>query len=259
MKKPMSGDLELALDLAHRAGLLTLEYYSRKSLRVETKRDRSPVTEADRKAEQLIRQGILCANPQDGLLGEEFEEHLSTNGRRWIIDPIDGTRSFIHGVPFYGVMVALEVKGTVELGVVNFPALHEMYHAESGEGAFMNGSPIGVSSIADSKDATVVFTEKEYLMDEVSGHPVDRLRDDAGLVRGWGDCYGHMLVASGRAEVAVDKIMSPWDCAALIPVVREAGGCCFDYRGETTISGAGLVSANMVMGRQLLEDIAAGR
>ncbi len=105
-------------------------------------------------------------------------------------------------------MVALEVKGSVEVGVVNFPALHEMYHAESGEGAFMNGSPIGVSSIADSKDATVVFTEKEYLMDEVSGHPVDRLRHDAGLVRGWGDCYGHMLVASGRAEVAVDKIMS---------------------------------------------------
>lgn len=116
----------------------------------------------------------------------------------------------------------------------------------------MNGSPIGVSSIADSKDATVVFTEKEYLMDEVSGHPVDRLRHDAGLVRGWGDCYGHMLVASGRAEVAVDKIMSPWDCAALIPIVREAGGCCFDYRGETTISGAGLVSANMVMGRSCL-------
>ncbi|MDT9547103.1 MAG: histidinol-phosphatase [Chlorobium sp.] len=255
----MSGDLELALDLAHRAGLLTLEYYAQKSLRVETKRDHSPVTEADRKAEQLIRQGILGANPQDGLLGEEFEEHCSLNGRRWIIDPIDGTRSFIHGVPFYGVMVALEVKGSVELGVVNFPALHEMYHAESGEGAFMNGSPIGVSSIGEISGATVVFTEKEYLMDDESRHPVDRLRHEAGLVRGWGDCYGHMLVASGRAEVAVDKVMSPWDCAALIPIVREAGGCCFDYRGETTISGEGLVSANMDIGRRLLEDIASGR
>ncbi len=254
----MIGDLELALDLAQRAGLLTLDYFSRKSLWVETKRDRSPVTEADRKAEQLIRHGILAACPNDGLLGEEFEERLSTNGRRWIIDPIDGTRSFIHGVPFYGVMVALEVNGTVVAGVVNFPALHEMYHAELGEGAFMNGTPISVSSIADERDATVVFTEKEYLMDPESGHPVDRLRRGAGLVRGWGDCYGHMLVASGRAEVAVDKVMSPWDCAALIPIVREAGGCCFDYRGETTITGEGLVSANMAIGRQLLKDIVEG-
>ena len=251
----MTPDLQLAVELAEPPGRLTLGYFSRNSLQVFMKGDASSVTEADRKAEELIRAAITSRYPLDGLLGEEFEERPSGNGRRWIIDPIDGTRSFIHGVPLYGVLIALEVQGVLQLGVVHFPALGEMYHAELGCGAFYNGSPITVSSIASIAEATVVFTEKEYLLDFASKHPVDLLRADAGLVRGWGDCYGHMLVASGRAEVAVDKIMSPWDCAALIPIISEAGGCCFDYHGETTISGKGLVSANKVIGQALLEEI----
>jgi myo-inositol-1(or 4)-monophosphatase len=251
----MSPDLQLALEMAEQAGRLTLDYFGRKSLQVISKRDDTPVTEADRKAEELIRQGIASKHPGDGLFGEEFDEHPSGSGRRWIIDPIDGTRSFIHGVPLYGVMIALEVDGVMRLGVINFPALGEIYHAETGCGAFINGSALSVSSISGNADATVVFTEKEYLLDPPSSHPVDLLRTSAGLVRGWGDCYGHMLVASGRAEVAVDKIMSPWDCAAIIPIVTEAGGCCFDYLGKTTITGQGLVSANMSMGRSLIEAI----
>lgn len=253
----MTPDLQLALELAEKAGRLTLDYFGRRSLQVFSKRDDTPVTEADRKAEELIRQGISAKFPEDGLYGEEFDERLSGNGRRWIIDPIDGTRSFIHGVPLYGVMIALEVEGSMQLGVINFPALGDLYQAERGSGAFMNGSPVQVSAIAEPSSATVVFTEKEYLLDPPSNHPVDRLRIDAGLVRGWGDCYGHMLVASGRAEVAVDKIMSPWDCAAVIPIVEEAGGCCFDYRGrQSVIDGEGLVSANKVMGTALVEAIA---
>ena len=251
----MTSDLQLAIELAEQAGRLTLDYFSRKSLQVFTKRDATPVTEADRKAEELIRKGITAQYPDDGLLGEEFDERPSTNTRRWIIDPIDGTKAFIHGVPLYGVLIALEVDGFLKLGVVHFPALGELYHAERGCGAFHNGSPIKVSSITDVRQSTVLYTEKEYLLDPPSLHPVDMLRRDAGLVRGWGDCYGHMLVASGRAEVSVDKIMSPWDCAALIPVVLEAGGCCFDYRGVTTISGEGLVSANKVIGTNLLDSI----
>ncbi len=253
----MTPDLQLALELAEKAGRLTLDYFGRRSLQVFSKRDHTPVTEADRKAEELIRQGISAQFPGDGLYGEEFDERPSGNGRRWIIDPIDGTRSFIHGVPLYGVMIALEVEGSMQLGVIKFPALGELYHAEQGSGAFMNGSSIKVSAIADTAAATVVFTEKEYLLDPPSNHPVDCLRSDAGLVRGWGDCYGHMLVASGRAEVAVDKIMSPWDCAAVIPIVEEAGGCCFDYLGrQSVIDGQGLVSANKVMGAALVEAIA---
>jgi histidinol phosphatase-like enzyme (inositol monophosphatase family) len=252
----MTPDLQLAVEMAEQAGQLTLGYFSRKSLQVFTKRDSSPVTEADRKAEELIRGVISSRYPEDGVLGEEFDERPSHSNRRWIIDPIDGTKAFIHGVPLYGVMIALEVDGSIQLGVVHFPALNEMYYAERGCGAFLNGSAISVSSIAEIANATVVFTEKEYLLDLPSQHPVDLLRRDAGLVRGWGDCYGHMLVASGRAEVAVDKIMSPWDCAALIPIVTEAGGLCFDYRGETTINGEGLVSANSAIGRVLLDDIA---
>ncbi len=251
----MTSDLQFAVELAEQAGQLTLGYFNSKFLQVFTKRDASPVTEADRKAEELVRVAIISRNPEDGVLGEEFEERLSTNRRRWIIDPIDGTKAFIHGVPLYGVMIGLEIQGSMQLGVVCFPALGELYYAERGCGAFFNGSPITVSSISNVKDATVLYTEKEYLLDSLSRHPVDLLRQEAGLVRGWGDCYGHMLVASGRAEVSVDKIMSPWDCAALIPIVMEAGGCCFDYRGKTTISGEGLVSANKVIGTALLEAI----
>lgn len=251
----MTSDLQLAVELAEQAGRLTLDYFSRKSLQVFTKRDATPVTEADRKAEELIRTAITSRYPEDGLLGEEFEERPSRNNRRWIIDPIDGTKAFIHGVPLYGVLIALEVEGFLKLGVVHFPALGELYHAERGCGAFLNGSSITVSSIADIRQSTVLYTEREYLLDPPSLHPVDLLRHDAGLVRGWGDCYGHMLVASGRAEVSVDKVMSPWDCAALIPVVLEAGGCCFDYRGVTTISGEGLVSANKLIGTKLMDSI----
>ncbi|NTW89147.1 MAG: histidinol-phosphatase [Desulfobulbaceae bacterium] len=254
----MTSDLQLAVELAEQAGRLTLSYFSRKSLQVFTKRDATPVTEADRKAEELIRAAITSRYPQDGLLGEEFEERPSGNNRRWIIDPIDGTKAFIHGVPLYGVMIALEIDGEEQLGVVHFPALGEIYYAERGSGAFLNGSPIAVSSISEIKAATVLYTEREYLLDPLSLHPIDQLRHDAGLVRGWGDCYGHMLVASGRAEVSVDKIMSPWDCAALIPIVTEAGGCCFDYRGMTTISGEGLVSANKAIGTALLQAIDNG-
>lgn len=255
----MTPDLQLALELADKAGRLTLDYFGRKSLQVFSKRDDTPVTEADRKAEELIRKGIAAKFPEDGLFGEEFDEAPSGNGRRWIIDPIDGTRSFIHGVPLYGVMIALEVDGVPKIGVINFPALGELYHAEAGCGAFMNGSPVQVSAISEIRSATVVFTEKEYLLDPPSTHPVDRLRSGAGLVRGWGDCFGHMLVASGRAEVAVDKIMSPWDCAAVIPIVTEAGGCCFDYRGVMTITGEGLVSANRVLGDALVAAIGESR
>jgi myo-inositol-1(or 4)-monophosphatase len=249
----MTPELQLAVETAERAGRLSLEYFNRKTLKVFSKRDATPVTEADRYAEELIRSSIASRFPDDGLLGEEFDEKPSGNSRRWIIDPIDGTRSFIHGVPLYGVMIALEEEGSMRLGAINFPALGQLFHAETGGGAFMNGSPVSVSSIADIRNATVVFTEKEYLLDGVSDHPLDLLRVRAGLVRGWGDCYGHMLVASGRAEVAIDKIMSPWDCAAVIPIVTEAGGYCFDYRGACVIDGEGLVSSNARLGKELLD------
>jgi len=127
----MSPELQLALELADRAGRLTLEYFNRKSLQVFSKRDATPVTEADRNAEILIREGISARYPRDGLLGEEFDEKHADNGRRWIIDPIDGTKSFIHGVPLYGVLIALEEEGLPRLGAVGFPALGQLFYAET--------------------------------------------------------------------------------------------------------------------------------
>lgn len=253
----MTEDLSFAIELARRSGELVMTYFQKKSLKIDEKRDDTPVTEADRQAERLIRDAIAKRFPDDGIFGEEFDEKPSMNHRRWILDPIDGTRSFIHGVPLFGVMIALEVERSMQAGVINFPALGELYYAEKGGGAHMNGSIVSVSEISDPRAATVVFTEKEYLLDPPTEHPVDRLRHEAGLVRGWGDCYGHMLVASGRADVAVDKEMSPWDCAAIIPIVTEAGGMCFDYNGRTTIYGQGLVSSNRKMGDLLVKALSS--
>uniref|UniRef100_Q3AQE8 Histidinol-phosphatase n=1 Tax=Chlorobium chlorochromatii (strain CaD3) TaxID=340177 RepID=Q3AQE8_CHLCH len=258
MKNPFDNPHRLfAFTLINQASQIALTYYGNQSLKVDTKRDASPVTIADRKAEAFIRKELELHYPDDGILGEEFGEKLSQNGRRWVIDPIDGTKAFIHHVPLWGMMLALEVNGEPHLGIIAFPALGTIYHAVQGEGAYEKETPISVSSVTSVADATIVFTEKEYLLDSPSNHPVDMLRNSGGLVRGWGDCYGHMLVASGNAEVAVDKIVSPWDCAAVIPIVTEAGGCCFDYKGNKSSSGEyGLVSTNRQLGEQLLQEIA---
>ena len=241
---------------ATEAGAVELRRFFNGSFTISSKASINDlVTEADHASEKAIFGVIQKSFPDHFILSEETGALPQDSEYKWIIDPIDGTKAFIHGVPLYGVMIALEVDGIVRLGVVNFPALCDLYYAELGFGAFLNGSPITVSSVANIADATVLYTEKEYLLDSASIHPVDSLRHEACLVRGWGDCYGHMLVASGRAEVSIDKIMSPWDCAALIPIVTEAGGCCFDYKGVTTISGQGLVSANKAIGTALLASI----
>ncbi len=250
----MTKDLQIALEIAELAGKETLKYFGQPSLVVEKKRDKSPVTIADKNTEQLIRTQLNQKFPDDAILGEEYGDAQSKNGRKWIIDPIDGTKSFIHGVPLYGVLIGLEVNDQIKVGVVNFPALNIMYYAEKGSGAYKNFSRISVSDISDLNEATFVFTDGKFLT-EHSDHPFEKIKHEVGLLRGWGDCYAHMLVASGQADVVVEPEMSPWDCAALIPIVEEAGGRCFDYTGATTIYGRGLVSANANISDHLLKKI----
>ncbi|NTW49698.1 MAG: histidinol-phosphatase [Chlorobiales bacterium] len=249
----MTPELEFALEAASEAGKITLEYFGQKTLKVDRKRDSTPVTQADRNAEKKIRELAKKKFPKDGLLGEEFGEKASKNGRKWIMDPIDGTKSFIHGVPLYGVMLGLEVGGQMHLGVIQFPALGLTYYAEKGCGAYCNLRRISTSAISSLADATLTFTGGEYFTQKRTKHPFDKLHEKAGLLRGWGDCYGHMLVASGQAEITADPEMSPWDCAAIIPIIEEAGGQCFDYTGKTTIYGKGLVSTNGPLGKELLQ------
>ncbi|MBT3604464.1 MAG: histidinol phosphate phosphatase, partial [Candidatus Latescibacteria bacterium] len=199
----------------------------------------------DKGAETLLREMIDSRFPNDGIVGEEHADKEGTTGRRWILDPIDGTKSFVHGVPLYGVMVGVEVDDEPAVGVVNFPALNEMLSGAKGLGAWWNGRRARVSGVSEMKDATVIMTSymNRYGKDEA----VERLCGAAKLVRGWGDCYGYAMVATGRAEVQLDPKMNVWDCAALAPIMEEAGGTFTTWDGTPTIWGDEAVGTNGVL------------
>lgn len=223
--------------VARLAGLVALEHF-RTKLTVETKSDGSPVTVADREAEQVARDWIHAHFPDDTVLGEEagVQQSLS-NERRWVIDPIDGTKTFVRGVPFWGTMIGIESEGSVLGGVVYCPAVEELVVAVSGEGCWHNGRRCHVSDVSDIARATILTTSSSFV-----GRP-DReakwrsLTQQAGLVRTWGDCYGYVLVATGRADVMVDNRLNVWDYAPLVPIIREAGGVITSWRGSVEFGG----------------------
>jgi len=213
----LSGLLEFAVELATRAG------------------DRALATYGARLEDRF---------PEDGILGEEFGETRCGASRRWILDPIDGTRTFVHGVPLFGVLIALETDGAASLGVMHFPALSETVAAAVGAGCFWNGSRCSVSEVDELSDALVLITDVEHAEQEGRGAAWRRLAGRAGLARTWGDCYGHALVATGRAEVMVDPVLSLWDSAALAPILTEAGGRFTDWDGRASHRVAGGISTN---------------
>lgn len=235
--------LDFAKDLAWRAGRITLRYFQT-GVAVETKHDASPVTVADRESERFMRDAITAAFPSHGILGEEYDDVNVGASHRWILDPIDGTQSFVCGVPLYGVLVALERDGEVIVGVAHFPGLDETYAAATGEGATWNGRAVRVSAQASLTDAVVVYTDERLFRDYGRAGAWERLRERVGVMRGWSDCYGHCLVATGRADVALEPIMNVWDNAALAPIVREAGGRFTDFDGAARIDGGSAISSN---------------
>jgi len=236
--------LDVAAGAAWEAGKLTLRYFQTR-LQVELKGDRTPVTVADREAEELLH-GILTREfPGDAFLGEERGERPGTSGYRWVIDPIDGTKSFIQGVPLYGVLVGLEdPAGEAVLGVVNIPGLGEIVAAARGEGCSWNGRRARVSPVASLKEACVAYTSHKTFEDTKRTSAFERVRARCRICRGWGDCYGHILVATGRAEAMLDPILADWDCAALLPILEEAGGTFTDWSGSRTVRGKSGVSTN---------------
>ena len=244
--------LDFAVTLAWKAGRSTLAHYQT-GVTVDRKADRSVVTIADRHAEQLIRQSVAARYPDHAIIGEEFgEDGGGAGGPRWIIDPIDGTNTFVRGVPFYGVLIALEIEGVPQVGVCYFPALDEMIAAASGLGCRWNGRAAHVSRVSALADATVVYTDARNLSARLADRWSDLQRHTA-LQRGWGDCYGHGMVATGRADIMLDPRMNPWDCAALIPILHEAGGRFTDWKGERTITGGDAVSTNGLLHDGVLE------
>lgn len=238
-------ELEAAIDIVDAAGRLTLEHFGTK-LDVELKGDESPVTVADRGAEKLIREKLEAAFPDDGILGEEFGEKAGTSGRRWIIDPIDGTQSFIRAVPLYGVLVGLEDDGTCVVGAMRFPPLDESYWAARGGPAYRNGAVIRVDDARALSDATLLSSDLKHEQYGGRFEDLDRLLHRVGRYRGWGDCYGYALVASGRAEIMLDPLLNPWDIAAVLPILEAAGGRFVGWNGEGGIdagSGIGTTAA----------------
>lgn len=222
--------LELARDLAEEAGRLTMGYF-RSTFAVDYKADNSPVTVADREAEQLIRRRLADRFPEHGILGEEFGTSKTDSPWTWMIDPIDGTKSFIHGVPLYAVLIALAHEGEPVLGVIHCPPLAETVYAAKGFGCYWNGEPCSVSDTGDLAKARVQATDFADLHRMRPGF-CGALLEAAGSCRTWGDAYGYLLVATGRADAMIDPVFSPWDTGPLGPIIREAGGRFTDLDGN---------------------------
>lgn len=251
--------LDFAVRVARGAGEITVRHF-RAGVVAETKADRSFVTVADREAERFMRRRIEEAFPSDGIIGEEEGERAGTSGRRWILDPIDGTYSFVHGVPLYGVLVGLEIGDDVSVGVINCAALDEMVYAARGLGCFrQDGEPARVSQTAELEEALLLGTDFRAFERYGFGEAERRLWDTVRSTRTWGDCYGYLLVATGRAELMIDPAMNVWDCAALLPVMEEAGGTFTDLRGRRTIRGGNSIATNGYLFESVMNILSPGR
>jgi histidinol-phosphatase len=248
----LSDLLSFTVETAYLAGRLTLGYYQT-GLPPDMKPDDSPVTMADKKAEELIRARIEKQYPHHAIVGEEHgAKHVAGATHRWIVDPIDGTKSFTRGVPLYAVLIGLEIEGKVEVGAAYFPALDEMIAAATGEGCWWNGRRAHVSAVTDLSRAYLTFT------DIGSFERYHRLAAFMRLVHatyhraGWSDAYGYALVATGRAEIMLDPIMNVWDCGPFPPILKEAGGYFGDWQGRETIDAGEALATTQTLLPQVL-------
>jgi len=253
----LSRYLDFISETAYQAGRLTLGHFQI-GLQPEWKADHSPVTIADRQTEQFIRSRIEQAFPGHAILGEEYggsEERLdsSSDKPRWIIDPIDGTKAFLCGVPLYAVLIGLEIEGQVKVGAAYFPALDELIAAAAGLGCWWNGRRAHVSAVPSLSQA-VITTSSVKTFDRLGCRNVfDRLTQCCYHQAGWGDAYGYLLVATGRVELMLDAAMSIWDCAPFPPILAEAGGFFGDWRGEPTIYAGQSLGTTQALLPEVLE------
>jgi histidinol-phosphatase len=241
--------LDTCIEAAYLGGKRTLAYFNA-GVAVETKSNDTPVTQADREAELLIRERIKRDFPYSSILGEEGGQQDGNPDVRFIIDPLDGTKSFIRGVPLYGTLVGLELEGVAKVGAVYLPVQDEMLYAATGMGAFLNGRVARVSGVDKLSEATLLTTSSESCRKR--GAQYDNLASKVQLTRGWGDCYGYVLVATGRAEIMLDAGMNVWDCAPLLPIMQEAGGHFSTWAGEATIHGRDAFGCNAALYDEVL-------
>jgi histidinol phosphatase-like enzyme (inositol monophosphatase family) len=241
--------MDAAEAVARVAGEVALRHYHR-GVTVETKKDGTPVSVADRQAEEAARAWLEKHCPEDGILGEELGATRPEARRRWILDPIDGTKTFVRRVPLWGTLVALAEGENVLAGAAYFPAVDELVVAAQGAGCLWNGRPARVSGVSKLSEALVLTTDAR-MGTGAQIRELEGLCARAGLVRTWGDCYGYLLLATGRAEVMVDSIMAPWDAAALQPIIEEAGGVFTDWSGRRTAFGGSVVASNAALAAEV--------
>jgi len=253
----IAGRLELAVQAAREAGWITLEYFRSADLKVERKEDDTPITMADRRSEEHLRHRIAETFPDDAILGEELPERPGSSSFRWVLDPIDGTKSFIHGVPLYATLVAIQFNDRSAAGVIHIPALDECLYAAVGQGAWYVSGELPPRPAEVSQCNTLA--EGLFLTSEVASFEridrrdvYDKLQQNARLSRSWGDAYGYLMVATGRAEVMVDPIVNFWDLAALPPIIEEAGGAFTDWQGQRTVHSGQSIATNGLIHDEVL-------
>ena len=229
-----------AIDIARKGGVHTLKYF-KKSLDIERKSDDSPVTIADREAESIMRKAIAERYPEHGIIGEEHGRTNEESPVQWILDPIDGTKSFIHGIPMYTTLIGVLVEDEPVVGIIFAPALDELCEAAKGKGTRLNGELCSVRKCNNLSEATFLSTDVNTHAKFGYGSSFQSLVEKTRIHRTWGDAYGHMMVATGRADLMFDPVLNIWDAAPLLTILQEAGGVFCDTIGNETIqSGNGL-------------------
>lgn len=244
-------ELALALALADLADEITMERFQALDLVVDTKPDTTPVSEADRRVEQVLRERISLARPDHEFLGEEYGT-TGSGDWLWIIDPIDATMNYVRGIPVFATLIALTQGGRTEVGVASAPALGRRWWAARGHGAFLNGDPITVSRISKLADAQLSINSLLDFDDHGVGEQGRALSEACWRTRGFGDFWSHVMVAEGVVDVAVEPIVAPWDLAALQVIVEEAGGRFSDFTGRSTFDGGKAVSSNGLLHEETL-------
>jgi myo-inositol-1(or 4)-monophosphatase len=242
---------EFLIELAEKSGDFIRPYFARPGLAVELKPDQTPVTAADRGAEELMRTLIKRRFPGHGVIGEEFGSDDPGAEFVWVLDPVDGTKSFAAACPLFGTLIALLHDGVPVLGAIHQPVLRQLVVGD-GRSTTLNGRPVRVRATARIEDATLLTTDLRSPAQHQDGAAFDRLAGRSRLVRTWGDCYGYLLVATGWADIMCDPVMNPWDIQALIPVIRGAGGVITDWQGGDPVKADSIVAAAPALHAQVI-------
>ncbi len=242
--------------LADESGEIIKRYY-RTPVKVDTKKDDSPVTIADKKTEEFLRNEIMKKFPEHGIIGEEFGEINPDTEYKWVLDPIDGTKSFICGTPLFGTLIALMKNDEPILGAINLPVLNELLIGDNLK-TTLNDKHVKFRVCKNISDAVLLTTDFKSYGEYQSRKGLDNLISKVKIVRGWGDCYGYYLVATGYADIMVDPIMSIWDKMALIPVIKGAGGIITDIQGRDAVKGTSIAAASPVIHSEVIKILNQG-